>query len=373
MKKSLLFVSVLLLQTAALWVHAEEQETLALQSVTPAADLPAYYSSLNNLSGKSLFDEVHDVAKVGYSALSYDALWTAFGTTDLIPGTNQIWDMYSDCTFAYQTKQCGNYTKECSCYNREHSIPKSWFGGATSRAGADLFHLVPTDGKVNGMRSNYAFGEVVNATYEYDDSKKGSASAITIAGGATLAGAVGTIVSFPSDDPVFEPQDQYKGDFARGYLGTMIKWANGDYQKFTSGEGATIFSNGYDAANKFGLTSYGVALLMNWHRQDPVSQKEIDRNNGIQATQGNRNPFIDYPYLAEFIWGEKAGQTVSMSQLVGSFESDFVPGQSNGWRTNPSDVPVWEQESDVAEKIIINGQIYILRGDKTYDIFGRMY
>lgn len=372
MKKSLLLVSVLLLQTAALLVHAEEQETLALQSVTPAANLPAYYSSLNNLSGKSLFDEVHDVAKVGYSALSYKQLWTAFGTTDLIPGTNQIWDMYSDCTFAYQTKQCGSYTRECSCYNREHSIPKSWFGGAESRAGADLFHIVPTDGYVNNKRSNQPFGEVSNATYTFDDSKLGTPLAITITGGNTIAGAEGTSFTC-SASPVFEPQDQYKGDFARGYLGTMIRWANGDYQMFIQEDGSTTFSDGYDSAHKFGLTSYGVALLMNWHRQDPVSQKEIDRNNGIQATQGNRNPFIDYPYLAEFIWGEKAGQTVSMSQLVGSFESDFVPGQSNGWRGQSADVPVWEKPSDVAEKVIINGQIYILRGDKTYDIFGRMF
>ena len=82
----------------------------------------------------------------------------------------------------------------------------------------------------------------------------------------------------------------------------------------------------------FGLTKYGIVLLMKWHREDPVSQKEIDRNNGIQATQGNRNPFIDYPYLAEYIWGEKNGQTVDMSKLMPSTDPDFVPGKSNGWR-----------------------------------------
>ena len=69
---------------------------------------------------------------------------------------------------------------------------------------------------------------------------------------------------------------------------------------------------------------------MKWHRQDPVSQKEIDRNNGIQSVQGNRNPFIDYPYLAEYLWGEKASETVSLTNLLGSFESDFVPGTSDG-------------------------------------------
>lgn len=369
MKKIFLLVS-LLVASVNISVKAAEEEALVLQTLTPADQLDDYYAQLSNKSGKALFDEIQTVAKVGYSALSYSDLWTAFGTTDLVPGTNEIWDMYSTCTFTYQRKQCGNYGKECDCYNREHSIPKSWFGGATSRAGADLFHLVPTDGKVNGMRGNQPFGEVNSASYTYDGSKLGTPKAIIITGGATIAGANGTSVNC-SASPVFEPIDEYKGDFARGYLGMLVKWANGDYQKFTQEDGSTTFSNGYDAANKFGLTSYGVALLMKWHRQDPVSQKEIDRNNGIQQTQGNRNPFIDYPYLAEYIWGEKSGQTVNMAELMGSFEEDFVPGESNGWRGSVTAIPVWEQPSETAQKVIINGKLYIIREGVTYDIYGR--
>jgi hypothetical protein len=108
----------------------------------------------------------------------------------------------------------------------------------------------------------------------------------------------------------------------------MIKWA-GDYQAFTSDDGGKMFSSNYNTGS-FGLTKYGVALLMKWHRQDPISQKEIDRNNGIQETQGNRNPFIDYPYLAEYIWGEKAGETLDLSKLITAYDSRFVLGQSNG-------------------------------------------
>ena len=301
--------------------------SLQAKTVTPAGQLPTYYAGVNGKSSKSLFDEVHAIVKVGYSSLRYKDLWTAYQTTDL-NADGRIWDMYSNCDFTYSKDQCGNYSKECDCYNREHSIPKSWFGGTESGPGCDIFHLVPTDGRVNNMRSNYAFGEVSSADYTYDGSKRGSAASITITGGNTLAGNEGTTVS--CSGTVFEPQDQYKGDFARGYMGTLLRWA-GDYQAFTSGEGGDIFSGNYTETGKFGLTNYGIALLMKWHREDPVSQKEIDRNNGIQATQGNRNPFIDYPYLAEYIWGSHAGESVDMSLLVCSSDAAFVPGVSDGY------------------------------------------
>ena len=300
---------------------------VAAKSVTPAASLPTYYQDINGKSGKSLFDAVHLVAKEGYSSLGYSGLWTAYQYTDL-RDNGKVWDMYSDCSWTYKSDQCGTYSSECDCYNREHSIPKSWFGGSESQPGCDIFHIVPTDGKVNGMRSNYAFGEVSSASYTYDGAKLGSAKSITIINGNTIAGDEGTTISC-SASKVFEPRDEYKGDFARGYFGTMIKWANGDYQAFTSGDGSKIFSSNY-STGAFGLTKYGVALLMKWHRQDPVSQKEIDRNNGIQQTQGNRNPFIDYPYLAEYIWGEKAGETLDLSKLITAYDSRFVLGESDG-------------------------------------------
>ena len=300
--------------------------SLFAKSVTPAASLPTYYKDINGKSGKSLFDAVHVVAKVGYSSLGYSGLWTAYKTTD-VRDNGKIWDMYSDCSWTVGSDQCGSYNNECDCYNREHSIPKSWFGGSESGPGCDIFQVVPTDGYVNNRRSNYAFGEVSSAGYTYDGAKLGSAKSITITGGNTIAGNTGTSVS--CSGTVFEPRDEYKGDFARGYFGTMIKWANGDYTAFTTGDGGKIFSTNY-STGAFGLTKYGVALLMKWHRQDPVSQKEIDRNNGIQQTQGNRNPFIDYPYLAEYIWGEKAGETLDLSKLITAYDSRFVLGQSDG-------------------------------------------
>ena len=314
MKRTLLFVlcSFLVLSMAA-------------KTVTPANELPTYYKDLQNKSGKSLFDAVHVVAKVGYSSLGYDGLWTAYQHTDL-RDNGKVWDMYSDCSWTYKSDQCGTYKSECECYNREHSIPKSWFGGSESGPGCDIFHIVPTDGWVNNKRSNNAFGEVSSASYSYDGAKLGSAKNITITMGNTIAGNTGAVISVSGT--VFEPRDEYKGDFARGYMGTLLKWAND--KAFTSGDGSKIFTTTFTSGS-FGLTKYGVALLMKWHRQDPVSKKEIDRNNGIQQTQGNRNPFIDYPYLAEYIWGEKAGQTLNLDDLITAYDARFVLGESNGY------------------------------------------
>ena len=325
--------------------------SMAAKTVTPAASLPTDYKDLQGKSGKSLFDAVHVVTKVGYSSLGYDGLWTAYQHTDL-RDNGKVWDMYSDCSWTYKSDQCGTYGGECDCYNREHSIPKSWYGDTKSGPGCDIFHLVPTDGKVNGMRSNYAFGEVSSASYTFDGAKLGSAKSITITNGNTIAGNEGASISC-SASKVFEPRDEYKGDFARGYLGAMIRWA-GDHQSFTDGDGGKIFSSNY-AAGSFGLTKYGVALLMKWHRQDPVSQKEIDRNNGIQETQGNRNPFIDYPYLAEYIWGEKAGQTLELDDLITAYDSRFVLGESNGYLKGGSTV---DPETKCTVTWLVNGEVY---------------
>ena len=325
--------------------------TITAKSVTPAASLPAYYEDLQGKSGKSLFDAVHVVAKEGYSSLGYDGLWGAYKKTDM-RDNGKIWDMYSDCSWTVGSDQCGSYSSECDCYNREHSIPKSWFGGSKSGPGCDIFQVVPTDGYVNNKRSNYAFGEVSSASYTYDGAKLGSAKNITITGGNTIAGNTGASIS--CSGTVFEPRDEYKGDFARGYFGTMIKWANGDYSAFTTGDGSKIFSSNYSTGS-FGLTKYGVALLMKWHRQDPVSQKEIDRNNGIQQTQGNRNPFIDYPYLAEYIWGEKAGETLNLSDLITAYDSRFVLGESNGYLKGGSTV---DPETKCTVTWLVNGEVY---------------
>ena len=296
-------------------------------SVTSPANIPSYWSSANGKSGAGLWSAVSSQTNVGYSSIGYKNLYTAYKKTDVYPADSvgkagKIWDMYGECDFA-TSNTCGNYDGVCDCYNREHSIPQSWFGGGTSGIGCDIFHVLPTDGKVNGVRSNYEYGEVNGGT-NWVGNKFGSAGSWST-DKKTIASAAGESVNGAGN--VFEPKPQYKGDIARGLMGAIIKW---QHSSLTSGN--NFFNSNYTVSGNFGLTKKAVVLLMKWHREDPVSQKEIDRNNGIQETQGNRNPFIDYPYLAEYIWGEKAGETVDMSKLMPSTDPDFIPGKSNGWR-----------------------------------------
>lgn len=319
------------------------QISLAENTVTAPTDIPTYYASLNNKSAANLWSTVSTIAAKNRSSLGYDGLYDAYVQTDSYPADSvgkagKVWDMYSNCGYEHNKKKCGSYSDECDCYNREHSIPKSWFGGTTANIGCDIFHVVPTDGKVNGMRSAYVYGEVTGTPQYTSNSghKKGTGAAILNAR-KTICAAAGSTTPC-STGTVFEPVDEYKGDFARGYMGTMASWN----KNMTSAEGANFFQSTYTAATNYGLTAYGVALLMKWHREDPVSQKEIDRNNGIQKTQGNRNPFIDYPYLAEYIWGEHAGETVDMALLMPSTDPDFIPGVSDGSRngTTPPEPPM---------------------------------
>ncbi len=265
-----------------------------------------HYDGIDGKSGESLFKAVSSAASQGYHSLGYDGLYDAYRETDNTPD-GKVWDMYSDCTWTHEKKTCGNYSDECDCYNREHSVPKSWWGGSKSNQGCDIFIVLPTDGKVNGMRSAYPYGEVKSASWtSRNGSKKGSSS---------FAGYSGT---------VFEPIDEYKGDLARGILGAMTKWKG----SWTKADGSSTFNGKYTVAGNFGLTTYARNLFLKWHRNDPVSQKELDRNNGIENTQGNRNPFIDYPELVEYIWGDKQGQSVNLANMCSAYDEDCQ--QTNG-------------------------------------------
>ncbi len=289
----------------------------------------SYYSSINGKKETALRDALYTITKAGPSGMSYDGLWTAYQTTDVYPSDStgkagKIWDMYSDCLFTPtgkgDGKQCGTYSGVCDCFNREHSLPKSWFNEKTP-AYYDLGHIVPTDGKVNGMRSNNVFGECASGYATWGTGKLGKAKAVT-----TMNVKGSSTITTTFTGTAFEPADKYKGDFARMYMYMVIRYKPGNSNSVdlaAAGEGRTMFNS---TDTNYGLTDYSIALLMKWHRQDPVSQKEIDRNNGMETTQGNRNPFIDYPCLAEYLWGNKAGQAVTLSELVGTFTGSWTSG-----------------------------------------------
>ncbi len=132
---------------------------LVLQVFITFAQIPAnYYNSATGLNGTALRQALHDIIDA-HSAKSYSSLLSYYQTTDKKPN-NTVWDMYSDVpngtppyTFTF-SQNCGNYSTEGDCWNREHSWPQSWFNSSSPMV-SDLFHVYPTDGKVNGWRSNY--------------------------------------------------------------------------------------------------------------------------------------------------------------------------------------------------------------------------
>ncbi len=271
----------------------------------------SYYSSLEGKSDSDLRTALTSLTTSKHTTtLSYD--WV-FDGIDIVDGTLE--DIYSTCDWTTTgSDQCGtSYSSVCDCYNREHVVPQSLFNKVSPQVG-DRHHLFLTDGKVNNQRSNYPFGECSSGT------SLGS-EALGKLGTSTFSG-------YTSVGTVFEPDDKYKGDIARAIMYMAIRYATVSNYPVTSWSSNAMFSG--SLSTNYGLSNYAVALLMQWHRQDPVSQKEITRNNGVADKQGNRNPFIDYPYLAEYLWGEKASETVSLTNLLGSFESEFVPGTSNG-------------------------------------------
>ena len=251
---------------------------LAVQFV--AAQAPAgYYSSTKGSSGRNLKTAMFKVIG-SHKDIGYDGLWKAFRDTDCRPD-GKVWDMYSNTTnFRFGTDQDkGRHSKEGDTYNREHSFPKSWFGDARPMHN-DLFHLYPTDSYVNGMRSNYAFGETEHPS-------KTSNNGFSKFGSCTTPGYSGE---------VFEPNDEYKGDFARSYFYMATAYED-RFSKFSS---PMLARNSYPCYTKWALD-----MLLRWAKEDPVSEKEIKRNNAVYKHQNNRNPYIDFPGLEEYVWGDK--------------------------------------------------------------------
>ncbi len=267
---------------------------LALQLMAQGPnDSGTYYQSANGKKGSALKTAMSDII-VNHTQLSYDDIWDAFYETDKREN-GKVWDMYSTSDFVFGTDQDrGNGSKEGEFYNREHSMPKSWFNDKKPMY-TDLMHLVPTDKYVNSRRSNYPFGETTNPSY----TSNGGFSKL---GPSSVSGYTGT---------VFEPNDEYKGDFARiyFYMATCYEdqisdWTiiNGEQNKGTiHSEASDVFAgNSYPA-----YTQWTLNLLLRWAAEDPVSKKEIDRNNAVYEWQGNRNPYVDYPGLEQYVWGDK--------------------------------------------------------------------
>ena len=258
--------------------------TVAVQSAI--ADAPDnYYNSAYNKSNEQLMIAMRNII-YSHKQLSYSALWDAFRATDT-DAQGYIIDMYSNCQYR-PDDHGGNGKNVGDGFNREHSFPKSWFDDGYPMY-TDLFHLYPTDIKVNNQRSNYPFGECSGGTrlsygQWYGKGKLGK---------STFSGYSGT---------VFEPDDEYKGDFARTYF-YMVTCYKNELPNWPGSAQLDYTTNRYKA-----FSTWSINLLVKWARQDPVSEKETKRNDAVYKIQGNRNPYIDNPELFEYIWGNKQGE-----------------------------------------------------------------
>ncbi|MBL7754863.1 MAG: endonuclease [Chitinophagaceae bacterium] len=267
-----------------------------------------YYQSALGLTGANLQNTLHSIIG-NQTQLTYSGLWNYYQSTDTKPG-NIIWDIYSDIpggtapyTFTWSTDQCTNSpNSESICYNREHTWPSTYFNDFYPMY-ADLFLVMPTDAWVNNKRNNFPYGKVNSATWTSQNGSK--------------LGVSTSYSNWSSTNPnhwAFEPIDSFKGDVARNYFYIATRYL---------GEDASWYN--WEMATGAVLSPAAVTLLLDWHHKDPVSQKEINRNNAVYAIQGNRNPFIDYPIFADCIWGTSDCTPLATSDLQQMATSYLYP------------------------------------------------
>lgn len=300
-------------------------------SIAPTAE---YYQPIENLTDSALKSTLGQIIIRGnrykYGSGSHKS-WDGFYYTDRDTTDNSVMDMYSNEVRYFNPAKP---TASVAGFDIEHMFPKSWWGRTVNKAYCDLFHLVPGDNSANRSKSNHAPG-VPNDTTFWNGS---------FATGNNEHGKV------------FCPADEYKGDFARAYF--YIACCYGDSLTWIQTEGsepAAAMTN--DSWEEF--RPWLRDLLLEWHRLDPVSEKETTRAIEVNKIQGNRNPFIDYPDLVEYIWGNARGTQLHLADLECSFD------QPTSLREATSD------KSDKAATLrIVNGHIIIERNDTNYTIQG---
>lgn len=306
MKKSRFLLGVLVLCPFVQILWAGEVE--------PSTSLETYYASIDGKAtneNDDLRKTLCTIISTGYTSIGYSSLQSQMyaassNPTDFVNGTDKTMeDIYS--SKPYKSSNNGSSASNCGAgWNKEHTVPQSWFN-ESSPMKSDAFHVYPTDIKMNSVRSSYPYGEndAAKSCAQYGYGRLGT---------STFPGYTGT---------VFDPGEggeygSYKGDLARTYfyMATRYRTTN-----FTNGSGSTSFTYSGGVAD---LTDYMRNLMLKWHREDPVSDKERKRNNAVYAHQKNRNPFIDYPELAEYIWGNKKGHTVILNTLVSGYDDDTI-------------------------------------------------
>jgi endonuclease I len=257
------------------------------------AQIPAGYYNTATGTGFLLKTQLYNKINPHNIIVYGSGLWNLYPSTDMRPD-GFVWDIYSNCNFIFGTVANGGNQDdgtlgniECQRFNKEHTFPKSWFGGVNGTPMySDAFQVMPTDKKANGLRGNLAYGIVDPAVTN------------SIGNGWKIGSCVAP--NYPYTLPVFEPTNEFKGDIARNYFymatcyeNLIASWQTNNPNGDTALDGSSdkVFEQWY------------LDLMYSWHINDPVSQKEIDRNNAVYPVQGNRNPFIDHPEWVFAIWG----------------------------------------------------------------------
>ena len=251
-----------------------------------AAPKSGFYNEVKSLSGFKLKTALKNITKRTHQSRGYGSLLNVYFQSDAdktYDNDGSIVDMYSERPGTYDEyvyskkgQSCGNYKKESDCFNREHIFPQGTFNKAAPMR-TDIFHVFPSDGYVNGRRSNFPFGEVNKPTWTSSNGSK--------LGKNTTPGYNGK---------VFEPIDEFKGDIARALLYFATR-----YEDRVSSWSHPMLNGTRDQV----YATWFVKLLVKWHKMDPVSAHETHRNNIGEKFQGNRNPFIDNPQWVGEIWG----------------------------------------------------------------------
>ncbi len=264
---------------------------IAITSVVSGQIPTGYYSTATG-NGYTLKTQLKDIITTGHVDQGYGALYDAYMASDNdafyeMDGT--VLDMYSEdptgtdpYNYTHNNNNCGNYNSENDCYNREHIFPQGFFNSQFPMK-SDIHHVVPSDGYVNGRRASYPFGEVSNPTWTSANGSK-----------------VGPNTYSTYNGVVFEPLDEFKGDIARMLLYFAVRYE--DHVTDSSWDAHSVANNPLNGTNDQVYETWYLQLLNKWHEEDPVSNRELVRNNAAHAFQGNRNPFIDHPEFVLEIW-----------------------------------------------------------------------
>lgn len=275
-----------------------------LVSVMPAlpmlAQIPeGYYSSLKGKKGAELKTAIHDIIKKA-NVLEYGSgnrnTWWGFWSTDRDERGYFIDRYSSESEWVKSTSQGA----AGAGMNIEHSFPKSWWGGEKVQGYKDLYNLMPCESRINSTKSNYPMGKVVSGD-------KGN--------GWTKVGE-GT-----DGKKYWEPADPWKGDFARGYM--YMATAYQDYN-WKGDQALQILQQGAYPT----LKEWAYTLYIQWAKADKPDALEIKRNNDVAKIQKNRNPYVDFPNLMEYVWGDSTNIAFNPETTVKS--SSYVNGGGDG-------------------------------------------